>query len=461
LEKFNQRTLQSNKTFYNFVTDELIQQCSVKLGGKISSHENELQAPRNWKKSTCVYCSDIIPNLSQLVKHVTIAHSDIQTFRCCHCKTYFKNKADRKRHKDRSHLYHCVYCSKRNTYRQSANLRRHIKLEHKGEKIIQCDLNNSCQQYFRTEQDKLEHIQLHHSPKRSKERVNCNFCKFNFSSMPALKKHLLTYHAGQFFQCGRVIANRRCLRVFLTIDAKREHILKKHGSDIIIKCEFCQKTFLKNHNNYHMTNHCKKDGIKRCRYKQCATFFRTEEDKQKHEEQIHGADYKIKCIFCSLLLSNKKSYENHLINIHKSQLPNAYKCTYDCYRYFLTEADRDEHDLNEHIKPNASNTKCCYCSKFFAKKRGLSDHIKSMHADVQIHQCIFQNSCAQYFQTKSELDEHLQHHHENQEQNKEFQCSECNLIFNQKCALSRHFNLLHRIKKTPMSKVSEIIPIIL
>jgi hypothetical protein len=156
-------------------------------------------------------------------------------------------------------------------------------------------------------------------------------------------------------------------------------------------------------------------------------FSRTEEENEKHEQAIHAAGKKgkkPKCIFCGLLTH---SMWNHLKNKHKSQLPHAFKCTFNCskFAYFLTEDERAKHIARVHTKRALvrKEVKCIYCKKILLDSNLLNMHVKYFHYEYKL-KCKF-NGCSRYFHTQIRADAHFEQRHRKKEDKKIFKCSKC------------------------------------
>jgi hypothetical protein len=128
---------------------------------------------------------------------------------------------------------------------------------------------------------------------------------------------------------------------------------------------------------------------------------------------------------------------------HKTLLANAFKCKFKCRRYFLTEADREEHSASAHkIKVVVrAEVKCLYCNKICIDKSVMKQHINRRHSAVKIL-CKFFN-CGQYFHTKTEADEHFKQQHQKIDENKKYSCLKCNYRSVYQNNLKIHISRMH------------------
>jgi KRAB domain-containing zinc finger protein len=259
-------------------------------------------------------------------------------------------------------------------------------------------------------------------------------------------------HAGLFIVCKH---NGVCSKIFRSETEKSEHIREvTQINDKLIKCDFCCLNYWKSFTSKHFKIHHKNDNLIRCSYQRCSTRFRSEAEKQNHEAQVHESVKKQKCMFCNLFLTAKSNILQHYQTTHKSLLANVFKCTFKCKRYFLTEADREEHIVSAHKTKCLMRTeaKCLYCNKICIDKHVLSNHIRKNHSAVKIL-CKFFH-CGQYFHTQTEADEHFEQQHQKMEENKKYHCLKCNFKTASQNNFKNHISRMHGEKILPCPKCS-------
>lgn len=207
-------------------------------------------------------------------------------------------------------------------------------------------------------------------------------------------------------------------------------------------CEFCHRRYAFNTTKMHFKKFHSSENLIRCSYRNCCTYFRSEDEKLKHEEQKHAAANKRTCIFCNLFYS-KDIMRSHLRETHKEQLLHAFKCTFRCPEFFLTETELNKHIECVHKKlQNLPEIKCIYCDKLSRDKNVLAKHINYKHSDVKILCKI--RGCCQYFHTQTQLDSHSEQMHVNEKEIKRYKCSKCDFRSNQNYALNRHVAAKHQ-----------------
>jgi hypothetical protein len=285
----------------------------------------------------------------------------------------------------------------------------------------------------------------------SKRKHRCILCNCASNSQTYMVQHMHRKHAGLFIVCKH---NGICSKIFQTEAEKSEHIREvTNRSADLTKCDFCGLIYRKSDKVNHFKIHHKNDKLIRCSYGTCSTLFRSELEKQNHEVLVHSLTKKEKCIFCNNLF-NKFNILRHYRKKHTTLFANAFKCKFRCKRYFLTEADRDEHIASAHkIKVVVrAEAQCLYCNKIFIDKDVLSDHITKHHLLVKIR-CKFVN-CGQYFHTQTEADKHFRQQHQKIEENKKYRCLKCNFRATCKYNVKYHFYAVHGEKSLPCRKCS-------
>jgi hypothetical protein len=234
-------------------------------------------------------------------------------------------------------------------------------------------MDKKCNSFYETEPVK--------SQADAKKVHQCLLCNAAFSSTyQQMTNHMRKHHSGQFVQCK---FNGECAQVFLKEEQRMEHMLRDHKLAAKKKCDFCDNYITLLSMNFHIRQYHKKDNLVRCSYRGCSAYFRSEEEKQKHEELKHGAANKEKCIICGLVVSHKYM-KVHLRVVHKDQLPSAFKCTFSCSAYFRTESERNKHNDSFHQCVVRKEVKCIYCNKLCVDKRVLAKHVEKCRPAIKL-----------------------------------------------------------------------------
>jgi len=298
-----------------------------------------------------------------------------------------------------------------------------------------------------SDQDNEESSPSFKARRPSNRRHQCFRCEQAFNLRSKFNDHLRTHHAGQFSECKH---KGWCTKIFQTDEEKNEHVLKDHNS--IKKCKFCHVKYVSKKASVHMSLYHSNLNLIRCNYRVCNNYFRSNEEKLKHQELEHLAGERhIRCIYCGVLVL-KESIRRHFKNKHKSQLKNAFKCTFHCIMYFLTKEELDHHMGSFHKAPVLvrQEFKCIYCKQTYPHKQGLHSHITRCHEDIKIR-CKFYG-CAQYFRTQKKYKAHLEEVHRKVEEEKRFQCSECSFRTDFKNNFETHWLKVHEACNLPCPK---------
>jgi uncharacterized C2H2 Zn-finger protein len=209
---------------------------------------------------------------------------------------------------------------------------------------------------------------------------------------------------------------------------------------------------------------------KRCDYSMCSEYFITDEDKEKHQLEVHAHEVgkekceicglmvlclsqhistihfkrfdKVKCPFCPALI-NRSKLSSHVKKQHSVE---HIKCNIrSCRTYFYSEEERNEHIQKVHVKKNKRriDKKCVYCGMIF-KSYGMHHyHVNKEHSNVKV-QCKV-NNCSIYFLTELERENHHREiHKQSGEKLTSASCLQCNFTCGNKARLRVHMKRRHR-----------------
>jgi len=321
----------------------------------------------------------------------------------------------------------CMYCTDVKVFMSVSGLDYHAKTHHQTE-LIQCKYDNRCALYFKTEEEKQEHIvAVHHQ----RDRKNCVYCA-KAIPLKSLSRHVKKLHKNEAIKCN---FHQTCERFFLSTDERDKHIFEDHKNGSTAKiCIYCKKKVFELHK--HVRLHHESEAI-RCDFaKTCAAYFHSEQDRQNHVARVHGrkSNNFVKCIYCDKMVTN---LFQHVHIYHKSQ---AIKCNFNghCATYFHSQKDRKKHVAQVH---GENSIKCIYCEKML--KKDQLQHMKNCHKDVAI-KCDFLKSCPNYFRTEEERDEHVLKVHQTAKPTEEIKCLYCEKVFHIRNSYFKHVRLKHR-----------------
>jgi hypothetical protein len=353
----------------------------------------------------------------------------------------------------------CPYCDQHFPSKTSLHL--HVRSCHKNIRTFCC---SHCTLYFKSKEEKSKHYKEHHLKRKQK----CILCSKSFHRSTYLLIHLRNKHANDFFDCEY---NVNCTKVFKTEEERKSYFLNVQKScPKLAKCIYCKKMYFDL--SCHMQHHHSLEAIK-CKY--CATYFFSEEDREKHQLEVHESDKKEKsqCSICGKFFSSTSIY-GHMRRIHdidpisgnKSKLSYsecpycnaevknlcdhisyyhksiAIRCKkYRCKTYFFSEEERRQHVLNVHstdTKVMKKKVECLYCGDEIVN---YFLHVKQNHAKIAIR-CKYKK-CVSYFNSSNERVKHYLEKHPVTEKLKWFSCSKCNYKSNSSRSLKAHCQRIH------------------
>lgn len=163
--------------------------------------------------------------------------------------------------------------------------------------------------------------------------------------------------------------------------SRHEKMAHKAGGEKSTNCPVCGVVFT---NGNVLTPHLravhgKAKGIHKCTL--CQTPFNSAGDCLRHERTAHNeVDGKsVNCPECDIVFSNKNSYNNHRIHIHKKQKnPNIETFIEPIEGNSGTRASGTKTSLR-----GRSRFLCLLCRKTFARKENCVSHIVRDHAIVR------------------------------------------------------------------------------
>ena len=108
------------------------------------------------------------------------------------------------------------------------------------------------------------------------------------------------------------------------------------------------------------------------------TYFGSKKEIEKHTNSDHGMDKEshtipeaFPCEFCSLVLVNFPSLQEHMNELHT---PTVFECQY-CVFASENKSTVEKHNEDEHAK----RIRCQVCEEFVKDETSLKEHTDSMH----------------------------------------------------------------------------------
>ena len=205
----------------------------------------------------------------------------------------------------------CPFCDKKFSWPYIT--KRHIKLEHKDEKI-KCEM---CPKSFHSKQSLNYHNLATHTDK-SPPSESCTICDKKFNSKVTLGNHIKLVHRDtDLFECGK------CETKFKRKKYLDAHLLHVHGMDQkkedywqdlprkYFKCETCKAEFIRKGDlKVHMDVKHLAQEINSCDL--CPSKFKWKKDLQSHKLEKHGpGENKHQCPECGKMFNQRRNMKRH------------------------------------------------------------------------------------------------------------------------------------------------------
>jgi len=282
------------------------------------------------------------------------------------------------------------------------------------------------------EETRQDSIQLKNKNQVKNPEIKCFYCGKTILKDSELH-HMRNLHAHTYIKCPQF----HCCTYFKSQKDKEEHLALVHAKTSRMKCVYCE-AYLTDHKAQwsHMRGVHKDLLTIRCPFRHCPTYFKSQEEKQMHLDDVHHVADKVKCVYCNLAFTTS-NINTHVSYAHAGV---AIKCNFKlhCPTFFNSVEEREEHVKEVHLKVKGKKTfACVYCRKVFSGWPRVHGHVKRMHQDVAIKCQVFK--CLRYFQSEDERDEHSKKVHSL----KKLRCPQCEYKTNNKDCFKQHVSLKH------------------
>jgi len=394
--------------------------------------------------ATCIFCNEGFENNFFLYFHTKKQHRE--AIRCTkyQCRRFFKTKEQMLNHceKDHKNMF-CQFCSL--NFTTEVFLHSHLKKMHSEKR---CKFN-PCKFYTDSQEELKNHVEENHD--KNVKLIECVYsCGTSFTHHGAMCYHIKNFHSKTAIKCDFP----RCRHYAKSQADLEEHKKEAHKKVEKLKktviCLYCQKEIWDN-STYagHIKRHHSKEAI-RCKYNHCCTYFKSQLELEKHDEEKHNTKYK--CAFCDYNSFRKENLEQHFQNRH---FPRERKCPH-CPKMLGSKRNLTEHLSRKHKpKPKCPHCKmtlkslhlhvvtanCPVCSRPFPCRRLLTRHKKECK---KVQECL---ECGRKFKTDCEFRYHVNLKHKTGQKWKGFECEYCNTFCDTLKSLrnhrsSEHFDLM-------------------
>jgi len=396
------------------------------------------------EKICCEFCEDKFFIPANLDLHVKRKHQSatknqhseaIKNSQNRRCGVYFKSEEQTKEHFE--HAHSCKFCS--SIFSSKNYYHKHLRKFHLEKK---CNFT-LCIFYTASKEEMEKHLKEKHISKKYK-RSDCVYCGKSFANPSSFVSHVRLMHSEIAIRCD----HHKCCLFFKTREDLEKH--KKEGHKKVererksVACQFCAKTFA---DRCSYAAHIKRSHSEaiRCKYHNCCTFFKSEEELLKHLELKHAENYC--CDHCEYKTSKRHTMINHLQHHH---FPRKFQCP-SCPKMFGNKTLLTQHFENSH-KPQkcphchetGSNlhrhlvtTNCPECSQPFPCKKLLYNHRNKCK---KVHEC---RECGKIFKIEYYLKLHVNVKHKSGQKWKGYKCKFCGVYFLDVKSLKTHLKKDH------------------
>jgi len=459
-EDSNENESQDNSSFLPKKTllDELNESNEDHFSKATVNIQHSHDQIKDWK---CLLCPSDFHEFIDLETHLLITHS-LKYFKCEMCGMKFTTERKQSRHKTKcktkcpsEQVYddHELYLIIRETIKTAfcypcqkfyGNLKRHNEVMH-GNMEFSCCLcfksfssynlglkrhlsethgaiipgNVNLKDYLKCFESLVLSVpdDIKEFNKDGKARLKCQTCKFFFSSLADLQKHVKKIHGRLTKEIGNFEEDD------MQEDEERDlykvvELISKNRSNKEWKCSLCLRFFpklvelLKHSSTKHQFNPfvCKNCGKfvptyrkiythkEQCKAKEVKLFYQSNEQIQrilnenientlckicnrfylqlkKHTESFH-TNKQISCCFCTKICTYETGMKRHLFNVHGAIVPPGVSIK-DSPKVLKASLECDA------SRQNPKN-KCRFCGFSFAKRVMLDSHIKMDHCVEQL-----------------------------------------------------------------------------
>jgi len=390
----------------NLFSEELIHPCSVRITplskeleeyfNRSSSKKKSANIPLNkdrWLKTKCIYCENTFPSRLSMVRHLKTDHSDLKPTKCAKCKLFFRSKREKTEH-EKMHpkeTFPCMYCN--SVYERTESYRQHVRSKHRH-LVIECKHNERCCTFFKTQQEKDEHVA------QTLKMFECIYCRKIYRHKVLLAQHIRLKHKHESYSCT---FKRVCFSFFLTLEERDKHVREQHLKKQTekVQCIYCGNDYTGGISLALHVNDMHSQLKIKCRFHGCVNFFHTEQQHEIHFEQVHGEDDRKKihkCHVCGYRCGKRDTLTKHTARMHGEEKLKCALCSRVCKSKIALRAHlRTKHverkicpHCNKSVKKLGTHVKhylCEFCDKTFPCSGVITKHLSECREKYQCRIC--------------------------------------------------------------------------
>ena len=312
-----------------------------------------------------------------------------------------------------------------------------------NEQDFKCEL---CSVSFNT--DKHLKIHIHFLHEKSENKLHCEICDITFKTTQKAIDHFEETHLG-IINPSQAIENRTCKYCGKTFEARKRSDgremarinLRQHIRTVHEKHEKPKKKPVSVKCDLCEKVFTTKEGLRNHKFVihegkryECTICenekFMTPETLKKHIRIVHDGIL-YQCETCGQILTTKKGLKDHVLTVHENV--REYQC-HICGKYSVSLERLRSHKFNAHGDKKYS---CQVCGMAFPSKPRLKSHDDAIHKGLKKHTCHY---CKEGFATSNAVKYHIISYHE---QDKKIECNQCGRKFPKPKLLQQHITIVH------------------
>ena len=215
----------------------------------------------------------------------------------------------------------------------------------------------------------------HHRQKEFK----CKLCEKLYTSDSSLKKHIADYHVNKPLKC------ETCGKVFHRKFEWKQHV-SLHG-DNDYKCDFCEKSFIKNQfleHHVYTTHKAHKEEQPSYVCGTCSKRYKSYSSLKIHVQKVHEGK-KDQCKVCGISYSDKSRLTRHVQRVHEKLNMKTHICE-TCGKGITNAAALREHKRAVH--DGHKDHACEQCGKTYGHRDTLRKHFNAHHKGEKLYRYV-------------------------------------------------------------------------